>query len=83
MNLDWAALREVFLAESDERLERFEESLLTLERDGADREAAAEVFRTLHSLKGDAAAVGFRQLAAFAHRAEDVLAVVKKVTGEA
>jgi|CXWL01.1.fsa_nt_gi two-component system chemotaxis sensor kinase CheA len=73
MSIDFAALTRTFLAESREGLETAEENLLALERGPFDGERIDEVFRRIHTLKGDAGSLGFERLGAEAHRVEDVL----------
>jgi two-component system, chemotaxis family, sensor kinase CheA len=73
LDADLASLVPLFVAESEERLARMELALLALERDPGDREALDEVFRGAHTIKGDAATIGMRDLADFAHRVEDAL----------
>ncbi len=63
----------VFVAESMENLATMEEALLALEAEPANGDAIASVFRVVHTLKGDAAALGFRSLAELAHLIEDGL----------
>jgi len=74
---DQQALRETFLFESEEGLAAIEQSLLLLERRPAAGEEIAEIFRVVHTLKGDAGTVGFDELSAFAHTVEDVLEQIR------
>lgn len=73
MDIDFEALRRHFLEEGEELLTRMEASILKLEQQADDGEALAELFRAVHTLKGDAAAVGCPAPAAFAHCVEDQL----------
>lgn len=73
MSIDFEALMRTFVAESREGLEAAEENLLALERGVFDPERVDEVFRRIHTLKGDAGSLGCEQLRAVAHRVEDVL----------
>jgi two-component system chemotaxis sensor kinase CheA len=68
----------VFLSEAEERLQDMEQSLLMLESNTEDIEALHRVFRTAHTLKGNASAMEFDSLAAFAHVLEDLLQALKK-----
>ena len=71
-------LRQEFLAEGASLLEQWEESFLKLE-DSEDKAAEiATIFRVAHSFKGGSAAVGYTELAAFAHIVEDLLSIIKK-----
>jgi two-component system, chemotaxis family, sensor kinase CheA len=71
--IDFEALLRTFLAEAGESLSALEQNLLVLEREPADRERLDEVFRLVHTLKGDAGSLGFPILARFAHELEDHL----------
>lgn len=73
LDADFASLVPLFVAESQERLAAMELSLLTLEKEPGNRAALDEVFRGAHTIKGDAATLGMRDLADFAHRVEDTL----------
>jgi two-component system chemotaxis sensor kinase CheA len=77
LGLDLSALVPLFVAESEERLARMELALLTLEELPTDREALDEVFRGVHTIKGDAATLGMKDLADFAHRVEDALELLR------
>ena len=77
LGLDLSALVPLFVAESEERLARMELALLTLEELPTDREALDEVFRGIHTIKGDAATLGMKDLADFAHRVEDALELLR------
>ena len=68
-----AELRELFFESAQDQLQELNEAGILLETDPADSEALARVRRAMHTLKGDAAACGFRQLSELAHDIEDVL----------
>ena len=70
---DRALVLETFRAEAGDHLRRLEEMLVALESRTHDAELLQEIFRAVHSLKGDAAMVGFPEIAEFAHRVEDLL----------
>ena len=76
--IDLAALLEIFLAESRDRLDRMEDSIRALDRQPEDLEPLHEIFRGVHTLKGDGASLGFVTLSSLAHRAEDVLETVRR-----
>lgn len=78
MDIDYNALRRLFLDESEEALNRMEIALLKLESAPQDSEALADVFRVVHTLKGDAGTVGYSAPAAFAHRFEDLLDLLRE-----
>ena len=54
-------------------MQSLNEEGLKLEQRGGDSEVVRETRRTVHTLKGDAAACGFEKLSNFAHELEDVL----------
>jgi len=62
-----------FLAESGESLDRLDGDLLALEMTGA-RDRLGSALRTLHTIKGTSASLGFGRLAAAAHAGEALLA---------
>lgn len=70
---DREQLLQTFLAEAAEHLRTMEEGLVLLESRPGDTETVNEIFRLAHSLKGDAALVGFPRIAELAHVLEDVL----------
>jgi two-component system chemotaxis sensor kinase CheA len=50
--------RQVFLAEAEDHLRIWEQTLLSLEREPANAELLSELFRSIHTLKGCAGFVG-------------------------
>ena len=68
---DRALVLETFLAEAADHLRGLEEKLVALEARSTDADLLQEIFRSVHSLKGDAAMVGFPHVADFAHEVED------------
>lgn len=73
MNIDHEAILHTFLDESEEGLCKMEEALVTLETQPDDVETVQTIFRVAHTIKGNAASLGFPQVAAFAHALEDTL----------
>ncbi len=71
--LDYDLLFQTFFGESNERLLEMEEAVLALETHSDDPELVATIFRNAHTLKGNAAALGFDTLAAFCHELESAL----------
>ncbi|HLA77719.1 MAG TPA: chemotaxis protein CheA [Vicinamibacteria bacterium] len=67
------ALMETFLAESEEGLLEMERALVGLEAHPDDDELLQAVFRTVHTLKGNAVNLGFPALAKLSHLLEDLL----------
>jgi len=68
-----ADLRELFFESAAEILQNMNESGLALEEHPTDTEQLRHVRRAVHTLKGDSAACGFRELSELAHELEDVL----------
>jgi two-component system, chemotaxis family, sensor kinase CheA len=68
-----AELRELFFESAQDLLQELNEAGILLETDPADSGALARVRRAMHTLKGDSAACGFRQLSELAHDLEDLL----------
>ena len=66
-------LRELFFESAEEILQRMNEAGLALEQHPGDVERLREIRRAVHTLKGDSAACGYRQLSELAHGLEDVL----------
>src|SRR4051812_3464281 len=62
-----------FLLETHENLAQLDLDLVTLEKEPAERETVASVFRTLHTVKGTAGFLGLPKLQAVAHAAENLL----------
>jgi two-component system, chemotaxis family, sensor kinase CheA len=75
-----AELRELFFESAEELLQSMNEAGLTLEERPADTEELRRVRRAVHTLKGDSAACGFRELSELAHGLEEVL--TPEVAGE-
>lgn len=71
--MDASKYTALFLAESREHLSSCNQLLLEWERDPSVTGAVAGLFRSVHTLKGMAATMGFVRLADLAHRAEDLL----------
>jgi two-component system chemotaxis sensor kinase CheA len=75
---DMNCLRQTFIEEASSFLEACEESLMSLEEVDRRVEALADIFRAYHTVKGSASAIGCKDLAQFAHAAEDCLAAFRK-----
>ncbi len=66
-------LLEVFFESAEEILQGMNRAGLSLEAHPGDLENLRHVRRAVHTLKGDSAACGFRELSELAHRLEDAL----------
>ncbi len=75
--LDESRLRRAFLDEAEEISQKLGESLQALGDDRANQPLVNEVFRFTHSLKSEAALMGFAVLSGLAHRMEDVLGLAR------
>ncbi|MGH9529369.1 MAG: chemotaxis protein CheA [Terriglobales bacterium] len=67
-------LRELFFETAQELLQALNDEALKLEKQPGDIEAMRSMRRAVHTLKGDAAACGFREVSDLAHELEDALA---------
>src|SRR5579883_282242 len=70
-----AELRELFFESAEELLQALNEEALKLEKRPGDAEIVRSLRRIVHTLKGDAAACGYRELSEVAHELEDALAL--------
>jgi two-component system, chemotaxis family, sensor kinase CheA len=66
-------LRDLFFESAQEILQGMNEAGLALEERPGDVERLRQVRRAVHTLKGDSAACGYRELSELAHDLEDVL----------
>jgi len=66
-------LLDVFFESAEELLQGMNGGGLALEKNPNDQEQLRHVRRAVHTLKGDSAACGFRELSELAHALEDVL----------
>jgi len=69
--------RTLFLEESQDQIQEWEESLLNLEKNPSDRELIDSLFRSIHTLKGSAGFVGFEDLQKITHDLESSLQDVR------
>jgi len=74
-----AELRELFFESAQELLQALNDEALKLEKRPGDAEIVRSIRRTVHTLKGDAAACGYRELSEVAHELEDALALETSV----
>ena len=70
-----AELRELFYETSQELLQALNEEALKLEKNPGDEEIVRSIRRTVHTLKGDSAACGLRELSELAHQFEDAMSL--------
>jgi two-component system, chemotaxis family, sensor kinase CheA len=68
-------LRELFFETSQELLQALNDDALRLEKTPGNEEIVRGIRRTAHTLKGDSAACGLRELSELAHKFEDALSL--------
>jgi two-component system, chemotaxis family, sensor kinase CheA len=66
-----------FLIESQEGLDRMERCLTDLEARPADTALIAEIFRSVHTIKGTTGFLGFKRLEKLAHAGENLLGLLR------
>ncbi|ANQ50973.1 chemotaxis protein CheA [Flammeovirga sp. MY04] len=71
-------LKQIFLAEAEASFEELNRLFTQLEKNITDREATEAIFRIIHTLKGNAAAMGFEDIAAIGHLLEDIFSEIRK-----
>jgi two-component system chemotaxis sensor kinase CheA len=81
MASEFEAYRGLFVAESRENHENLVKNLLILEK-GPDQNAIDEIFRSVHTLKGASASMGFAEMERLCHAMEDVFQLVRGGTAE-
>jgi two-component system chemotaxis sensor kinase CheA len=67
-----------FLLESQEGLDRMERCLTDLETRPGDAELIAEIFRSVHTIKGTTGFLGFSRLEALSHAGENLLGLLRE-----
>jgi two-component system chemotaxis sensor kinase CheA len=70
-----AELRDLFYETSQELLQALNDEALKLEKRPGDEEIVRSIRRSVHTLKGDSAACGLRELSELAHQFEDALSM--------
>ncbi len=73
--------KDIFFSEALENYEELNRLFTLLEKDHSDRESIEAIFRITHTLKANAAAMGFEAIAEIAHLLEDIFSAIK--TGKA
>jgi two-component system chemotaxis sensor kinase CheA len=67
-----------FLIESQEGLDRMERCLTELESKPSDTGLLADIFRTVHTIKGTTGFLGFKRLEKLAHSGENLLGLLRE-----
>lgn len=78
--MDVSDLKQVvklFIQDVDEALVQFDNNVAALEKEGASQLLLEKLARTIHSVKGSAAALGFAEIAEFSHHVERYLKALK------
>lgn len=75
--MDLSRYAALFLSESREQLGACAQALLDWERSPGSAEPHVSLFRAMHTFKGMAAAMGYANLTALAHRSESILDLVR------
>src|SRR5437762_1797561 len=76
--MDVSKYAALFLDESREHLSGCNQLLLEWERDPAANEPVAGLFRSIHTIKGMAATMGYAGVAQLAHRMENLLDLLRQ-----
>ncbi|NLR89640.1 chemotaxis protein CheA [Flammeovirga agarivorans] len=71
-------LKQIFLAEAQDSFEELNRLFTQLEKNHSDREATEAIFRIIHTIKGNAAAMGFEDVASIGHLLEDIFSEIRK-----
>ncbi len=69
--------RQLFLTEALENFEELNRLFVDLEKDMSSKKAITNIFRIVHTLKGNAMGMGYDKIADLAHVMEDVFGAVK------
>ena len=78
---EFEAYRGLFVAESRENHENLVKNFLLLEN-GSDQSAIDEIFRSVHTLKGASASMGFSNMEHLCHTMEDVFQLIRSGAAE-
>lgn len=70
--------RQLFLTEALENFEELNRLFVELEQDHGNKKVIANIFRIIHTLKGNALGMGYEKIADLAHVMEDIFGAVKE-----
>lgn len=65
-------LEAVYLHEVEDLITELESALLTIEEEKGDKEAIDQVFRAMHTLKGNSSMFGYKHIGELTHQVEDL-----------
>lgn len=77
MNSKEEEYKEIFLAEALDNYEELNRLITELEKEITNKKAIDAIFRITHTLKGNAAGMGFKDIAKMAHSIEDLFGEVR------
>ena len=69
--------KELFLTEALENFEELNRLFVELEKDHSSKKAIANIFRIVHTLKGNAMGMGYEKIADLSHTVEDIFGAIK------
>lgn len=68
----------LFVEDGTRAIDDSDQGLLDLEQRPEAKESIDAIYRAMHSFKGNARALGLRNLERFAHKAEDLAAIIRE-----
>jgi two-component system chemotaxis sensor kinase CheA len=71
--MDFSELLNEYLDESRGHIELFDTALLSLEKEGYNKEIIQNALRALHTLKGNSGMMGYESLKTYVHKVEEIL----------
>ncbi|SNS75167.1 two-component system, chemotaxis family, sensor kinase CheA [Ekhidna lutea] len=77
MNSKEEEYRQLFLTEALENFEELNRLFVELEKDHSSKRAIANIFRIVHTLKGNAMGMGYDKIADLSHTVEDIFGAIK------
>lgn len=75
--IDFSLFKNEYFSESLEGFQRFNDILITLEKDPTQTVLLSELFRVLHTLKGSSYMLGFIDIGNLAHQSENMLTLMR------
>ncbi|MFT7030701.1 MAG: two-component system chemotaxis sensor kinase CheA [Marinoscillum sp.] len=70
--------KELFLVEAKDSLEQLDKLFVNLEKDHKNQRAISEIFRIMHTLKGNSMGMGFDAISELTHVIEDVMLAIQE-----
>jgi two-component system chemotaxis sensor kinase CheA len=75
--MDLSEYKDQFISEAQDHLDALNEGLLALEKAPEDIEIVNQIFRSFHTLKGNAATMGYTKFSELAHDLENLLSKIR------